>query len=229
MTCIPQEAWLHPELRLHLPALERLSQSLQEGRYEWPELDTEQLQAVLWLSGYAIEGTRAFGLPFLSPEYCDKLVVEANEMRDVFGYHVNESEQEPYQIPELVVQQYCGNLATCLNILFERVMTAVCRVAYGITPAQTTSIQFAKYEPHGVDHGNWHTDIDSDITAVVSLQPEAFTGGGTDIRTRQMHHVTVDPLAKGHALLFHGKTTVHRGRAVKSGTRDLLVFWSEVK
>lgn len=232
MTCIPQEAWLHPELRLHLPALERMARTLDEGKQSVEllidSLDKPEIKALGWINKYTVR-PGIYTMPFLTPEYCNKLRVEADEMHRVFGYAVNEYEDTPYQIPELVVARYCGNLHACLEVLFHRVYDVICRIQMGFVPTYLRTVQFAKYEPAEVGHGNWHIDEDSDITVVVSLNPEEFQGGGTDLRTGPLASIQVPALPKGHALLFNGKTTLHRGRAVTSGRRDLLVFWSETK
>lgn len=228
LTCIPQEAWLHPELRLHLPALEALARNLDERKQEqepW-EYGDAVLRAILWLEHKRIPDTRAYRVPFLSPEYCDKLLVEAAAIGE---YAVNPDEETPYQIPELVVAEHCNNLHVSLSILFGRVFEAVCSVVYGHKPKIMRSIQFAKYTPENTAHGHWHVDEDSDITAVVSLDPAAFEGGGTALKTGVLSCVDVPPLHKGHALLFHGKATLHKGLPVTDGVRDLLVFWSELK
>lgn len=39
----------------------------------------------------------------------------------------------------------------------------------------------------------------------------------------------VPQLPVGHAMLFQGSRTLHKGREVTEGARNLLVFWSELK
>ncbi len=232
LTCIPQEAWLHPELRLHLPAIERMARALENGKQEpsalTPELDGPGIKALSWINDHTIK-PGVFRLPYLSPEYCDLLIVEAEKMGAELGYEPNELEEEAYQIPELFLRNLCMPLFNGLDILQERVIHPFSHIMYGQAAKCTRSIQFALYEPNGTSHGNWHHDLDSDITTVVSLNPEGFTGGGTDLRTGPMASIRVDKLDKGHALIFPGKQTLHRGRAVESGKRHLLVHWSEFK
>lgn len=228
LTCIPVEAWLNQELRLHLPALVSLANQLDKHRQNWDQfrLTLSYRRALCWLAGWRVDGTDCYCIPFLSPEYCDKLLVEAGAMAE---YKVNDEEEQPYQIPELVLAEHCTQLFTCLQVLFDRVFTPCCKILYGHSSSVLRSVQFAKYTPENTAKGNWHVDMDSDITAVVSLDPEAFEGGGTAVRTGAMGTAVIPKLPKGHALLFHGKTTLHKGLAVESGVRDLLVFWSELK
>ena len=227
--CIPREAWLHSELRLHLPALQRMSRTLDEGNHDVDGLHrvlfTEERAALRWINDHTIR-PGIYTMPFLSPEYCDLLLAEANVMS---GYEVNPGEEIPFQIPELVLQERCITLAECLSTIFHEVYGPICNVLMGIDPTELRTVQFAKYQPNEVGHGNWHVDVDSDVSVVVSLNPGEFTGGGTDLRTGPLASIEVPALPKGHALLFNGKTTLHRGRAVTEGRRDLLVFWSEIK
>lgn len=226
LTAVPQVAWLHPQLRRHLPALREVARALEERKHNGITYTDEQLDSVVWLAEHRVQGTNAYTPPFLSPEYCDKLLAEAEQLAE---YKVNDDEEQPYQIPELVVHEHCTTLATALQVLFDDVFTPICLVLYGYCPKILRSVQFAKYTPDNTAHGNWHADADSDITAVVSLAPELFNGGGTALKTGAIGHTIVDKLPKGHALLFHGKTTLHKGLPVTGGVRDLLVFWSELK
>lgn len=164
---------------------------------------------------------------FYPPEYCAKLVVEAQKFDQDVGYEPNEEEEPEFQINEFVLQHHCSQLAAGLEVLFNRAIVPISTVVHGQAGLLLTSIQMARYEPKGVSHGNWHFDDDSDLSVVVSLAPELFTGGGTDLRTGPVAKVHVPKLQTGHALMFHGKTTLHRGCHVDEGRRDLLVFWSE--
>lgn len=231
LTCIPQEAWLHPELRRHLPALEHIAHVLTEGGHNIealiPEVKGDVFKALAWLHGHRLEDSTVYTIPFLSPAYCDALVLEARKFERDIGYTPNDAEDVEYQIPELTLQDNCPSLAACLEVLFTRAIVPISKVVHNPNDIVLRSIQLARYEPHAVGHGNWHTDEDSDLSVVVSLAPELFAGGGTDLRTGPMNLLHVPKLSKGHALMFHGKTTLHRGCHVDQGRRDLLVFWSE--
>lgn len=227
-TCVPQLAWLDPELRRFLPALTRMAVRLEAGKYECISYENDdERMADDWLQSHPIDVAGAACLPFFSEEYCDKLVAEADDMALVVGHTPNPDEEEAYQIPELVLHEVCPSLFAALSVFKERVVDVYSRLLWGSKAEAIRSIQFARYEAGKTEHGNWHHDSDSDVTAVVSLQPECFTGGGTDIRRDAFEFVTIEPLPKGHCLLFNGKHTLHRGRRVETGRRDLLVFWNE--
>ncbi|WYW04323.1 2OG-Fe(II) oxygenase [Pseudomonas phage vB_PpuP-Kurepalu-1] len=231
LTAIPCEAWLHPQLRHHLPALTSMARLAEEhGNNIEPLADsiTEpgHLAALQWLERHKLL-TGVYSIPMFCPYYCDLLVAEADKMGEEVGYEPNPAEEAAFQIPELVLSTICPTLFTGLSVLFERAANPLCQLLYGEAPCVHSSIQFARYEPRGTSHGNWHTDQDSDTTLVISLQPEKFSGGGTDIRTGPLSFETIPKLPKGHGLLFQGRATLHRGRAVRSGRRDLLVFWTE--
>lgn len=227
---------LHPDLREHLPALleiitcakevtddpERLSELIEE--------DEEWLAAWAWardlLLANRVTGLSGsvFGVPLLDPAYCDELVGHAERLGGEVGHEPNPTEGAAYQIPELVLSRVAPDLYAEVQQLLP-FLNVWFLLVYQLEVGGVSSIQFAKYEPNGTPHGNWHHDRDSDLTAVVSLAPELHLGGGTDIRLSPVDYVPVAPLPKGWALVFDGKHVQHRGRAVDAGVRHLLVFW----
>lgn len=227
---------LHPDFRQHYPALMEIityaknADPQPETLAEMIEQDDEWLSAWQWAMGILVTNRvtglagSAFAVPFLHPDVCGKLVDEAVRLGIEHGHQPNLEEDSPYQIPELVLKhvapelhERCAELVEALKIWF--------LLIYHVAPNSISSIQFAKYEPNGTAHGNWHHDRDSDFTAVVSLAPELFEGGGTDIRLNAVDYHSVPPLPAGFALIMNGKQIQHRGRAVESGVRHLLVFW----
>lgn len=227
---------LHPDLRPHFPALMEIityaksADPQPEALLEMIEQDEEWSSAFGWamsvLTNYRVTGLAgsAFAVPFLHPDVCANLVGEAVRLGEEHGHQPNPEEDSPYQIPELVLKhldpvlyEHCAELVEVLKVWFLMI--------YHVAPNSISSIQFAKYEPNGTDHGNWHHDRDSDFTAVVSLAPELFEGGGTDIRLNPVEYHSVPPLPAGYALIMNGKQIQHRGRAVTAGVRHLLVFW----
>lgn len=141
----------------------------------------------------------------------------------------NPLEDKAYQIPEWTTQDQCPQLFRALRELHDAALAPVWMLIQGRTADVYNTIQFAQYNPKGTSHGNWHHDEDSDQTTVVSLNPEQFSGGGTQLRTSATTYADVPPLGKGHALLFSGKTVLHRGLNVNAGTRNILVYWCEYR
>lgn len=227
---------LHPELRQHLPALLEILSYAYEAKPEPDELAdqiagiAEWMDAYSWAMGYLTNnrvtafGGAAYGVPLLDPAYCAHLVSESERLGAERGYVPNPDEDSPYQIPELVLSHVAPGLHEDIADLLPA-LNAWFTLIYQVVPERISSIQFAKYEPNGTAHGNWHHDKDSPFTAVVSLAPELFTGGGTDIRTTPTSFVSIDPLPAGFALVMNGQQIMHRGRAVESGVRHLLVLW----
>ena len=230
--CVPQMAWLNPGLRHHLPGLTKLAQLVEaSGNGVLPaKLDKVERAALEWLRNQCVLAHGVgYVLPMFSEEYCDKLVLEAQDMARAVGYEPNPDEEEAYQIPELVLAEVCPSLFAALDVFKSRVLDVYSVLLFGARPEVTRSIQFAQYSPDQTSHGNWHKDIDSDVTAVVSLQPERYEGGGTDLRLNAWDSIHVPPAPKGYILFFNGKHTLHRGCRVTKGRRDLLVFWTEYK
>lgn len=230
MVAIPVESHLHPDLLAVLPQLSALAAELEASGQDMNVLGkNEHTHAVNFLLAGELGGG-CFSFPLFSEAYCDKLLVEANKMAAEIGHTPNEEEERDYQIPELVLEHVCPQLFVALNSFKQRAIDVLAKCVYGQAGTITRSIQFARYEKveNGTSHGNWHSDADSDVTAVVSLSPDSFVGGGTQVRTGLIAAV-VPPRPKGHILLFPGKQLLHRGLAVEAGVRDLLVFWTEFK
>ena len=223
------EQHIHPELRQRLGALRRYAGILQARRYAIKRVPRECSEALDWLDSLHL-GNGAYAVPFLSPFYCDTLLAELGRAEsEGVAYTTNELEERAFQIPEFTTQDQCPTLYRALRELHAGALGAVWHLLTGQHAEKYCSIQFAKYNPRGIAHGNWHHDADSDQTTVVSLAPELYTGGGTDLRLGARSFTHVPKLPKGHALLFNGKATLHRGCRVNTGVRDLLVYWNETK
>ena len=228
--------FLHPEFAPHAKNLMEIIRWAQAANPE-PE---EMLECIArddkWNAsyGWAMEllmqnrvaclGGFAYGVPMFSATACTGLLQTAQKMGEKHGFTPNHEEAESEQIPEIVVKHYdesaYGELVGSIEY-----MNVWFLLIYHTIPKSVSSIQFTKYEPSETPRGNWHHDLDSDFTAVVSLAPELFEGGGTDLRLTPTSYFSLDKLPKGYALLFNGKQIQHRGRAVTSGVRHLLTFW----
>ncbi|MND38623.1 hypothetical protein D3C76_47710 [compost metagenome] len=223
---------LHPELRQHLPTLQEILTCAKEVTDDPERLaeliaeDEAWLSAWRWARDILLQnrvtglGGSAFGVPFLDPGYCDELVATAERVEPL----ANQAEAAAYQIPEIVLKHRLPELYAEVSSLIE-FLNVWFLLVFQAEAAAIASLQFAQYAPNGTAHGNWHHDRDSDLSAVVSLAPERFTGGGTDLRLSAVDYHSVPPLPKGYALIFAGKHLHHRGRAVEDGIRHLLVMW----
>lgn len=227
LLAVAVEQHIHPELRERLPAIRAAASTLVRRDFNIKRLRAEERAAIRWIEAHRVRDTSAYTLPFLSPSYVDQLQTEVCAMST--GFTPNALEDKAYQIPELTTQDNCPQLFRVLRELHDAALAPVWMLAQGRVADVYNTIQFAQYNPKGTSHGNWHHDEDSDQTTVVSLNPEQFSGGGTQLRTSAVTYAEVPPLAKGHALLFGGKTTLHRGLNVDAGTRNILVYWCEYR
>lgn len=141
----------------------------------------------------------------------------------------NQDEGAEYQVPEIVLS-HVPELREADELAREiarRVLWPIFHCIYGNPPNTFSSVQLARYAaPSNLGTG-WHADTDSEATCVVSLAPDRHVGGGTLLRPRGAFGpaVRLQPLPKGTALLFNGRTTLHRGVELESGERNLLVYW----
>ncbi|WP_087502369.1 hypothetical protein [Pseudomonas sp. SID14000] len=238
-TAIPSKDKLHPELRPHMPAIERLAK-LSEDQHglTWDKLlsgppvhhsDLEELNRSVFEHGRSDRAGRyssgVYSIPFLHPEYVDDLLTEIAAM----SFEVNADEEAEVQIPEVTLQDRCPSLHAALASLFMHVVGPLAKILYQLDPKFIQSIQFAQYRPQEVAKGHWHHDQDSDITLVVALSDD-HKGGGTMVKPQGFGEpFEVPQLPLGHAMLFQGSRTLHYGMPVTEGARNLLVFWSTLR
>lgn len=219
---VPTDDLLHPAVRGHLSSLEHMAGYLSEGCLDSREY--EEFVRPLGLPLVKRKGS-VYTMPYLAPETCSMILRVASSLH----YEANAAEKVEYQIPEVVLKHECMALHASLAVLFDLVMLPVAAILYGMEPTNLRSIQLAKYGPSTTGRGNWHTDRDSDFTVVVALS-DTHEGGGTEVKGHGFADPFVVPqLPVGHAMIFPGKTHLHRGLPVTKGTRNLLVHWSEVK
>ena len=161
-----------------------------------------------------------YTVPFFSAKFCDILLDEMKNLEDHFGFVPNPEEDNLRQIPEITFQDNCPEI---YQSLMQTIYTIGNPIFLNIWNRHVDSgaIQIANYNLRDKKQGAWHHDASADISMVVPLNTGKYKGGGTEFLKRG----TVEPLPTGHALIFPSFTHMHRGLAVESGDRYLLVFW----
>ena len=161
-----------------------------------------------------------YTVPFFSDKFCDILLDEMKNLEDHFGFVPNPEEDNLRQIPEITFQDNCPQI---FQSLMQTIYTIGNPIFLNIWNRHVDSgaIQIANYNLRDKKQGAWHHDASADISMVVPLNTGKYKGGGTEFLKRG----TVEPLPTGHALIFPSFTHMHRGLAVESGDRYLLVFW----
>ena len=161
-----------------------------------------------------------YTVPFFSEKFCDILLDEMKNLENHFGFQPNPEEDNLRQIPEITFQDNCPQI---FQSLMQTIYTIGNPIFLNIWNRHVDSgaIQIANYNLRDKKQGAWHHDASADISMVVPLNTGDYQGGGTEFLKRG----TVEPLPTGHALIFPSFTHMHRGLAVESGDRYLLVFW----
>lgn len=222
------EMHLHADLRTQLGTLREVQTLFEKNNFEpgttVRELTRKQLAALVWLQRRAVT-PGVYNIPLLSPTFCEMIRTETAD----WPFTGNSQEPEHLRCPEAVLHEVCPQLGRTVWELFRAALGPVYTLIHGTVPTAVAAAQLTRYTLERNSLGGWHQDEDSDFTAVVELAPELHTGGGTDVMSAPLTVTSVPTLAKGHALLFCGKTTHHRGRPITEGVRDLLVYWTETK
>ena len=161
-----------------------------------------------------------YTVPFFSEKFCNVLLDEMHNLEKHFGFNTNPDEDDLRQIPEITFQDNCPQI---FQSLMQTIYTIGNPIFLNIWNRHVDSggIQIANYNLRDKKQGAWHHDASADISMVVPLNTGEYKGGGTEFLKRG----TVEPLPTGHALIFPSFTHMHRGLAVESGNRYLLVFW----
>ena len=162
-----------------------------------------------------------YTIPLFTPEFCEMLLDEIENIKLYVNFTPNEKEDELRQIPELVLEEISPDIFLSLMSVVFSVMNPIFMVLWQRSVEIAYSIQIANYNLDNKKQGAWHHDQTSDISVVVPLNTNSYKGGGTQFMGRG----TVEPLPSGHALIFPSFTHMHRGLAVSEGDRYLLVFW----
>ena len=161
-----------------------------------------------------------YSIPFFSEIFCDIFKDEMKNMESYFNFTTNPEEDELRQIPEMVLQECVPEIYRSLMYVVLTILNPIFIAIWGRTISEG-GIQVANYNLIDKQQGAWHHDSSSDISVVVPLNTGDYKGGGTEFSKRG----TVAPIPTGSALMFPSFTHMHRGMAVESGDRYLLVFW----
>lgn len=228
LVCVPSLSQIDPRLTHALPVIDALAEAgdatggVSRRSLHWAARPGGLSQAGALDELVTCYGHGVYSIPYLAPEFCAALVEEASRM----NYAVNEDEDVSVQIPELFLRDLCPQLHASLGALFKRYAAPLVRLLLHVEVEQVLSVQFARYAPENTPQSAWHTDLDSDVTLVVALSDE-HQGGGTEVSPPwPAEKFTVPQLPVGHAMLFLGRTMLHRGLPVTAGTRHLLVHWT---
>ena len=166
-----------------------------------------------------------YRVPLLAPVECDFMLNAAAG----YDYTPNPEEDKDYQIEEAMLAYVDPEMYEYLKGHLLPILNAYSLFLYSTPITKVESFQIAKYRQGHTPGTGWHADRVSDVTAVISLNPKGFKGGGTGVRVSPDELYELKPLPKGHALLFNGKMIQHRGLDVTEGERLLLVCWCSIQ
>lgn len=217
------DEWNEERARAFLPVItERKGRIATRNRFEQisTEVKSWALETVV-NNRVPLIAAQAWILPVLSLEACDYLVEETQWL----DWQPNEEEEHDYQIPEIVLSEQAPMLDQQVkDALFAGLAPWIATI-YGRLPTRYASVQMTRYQPENTSKGHYHIDQDADYTAVVALNDD-FVGGGTAFCDGLLGEFEVPPVPKGYALVFGGRTTLHKGLPVLEGTRRLLTVWA---
>lgn len=212
--------WVHPSICGMAPHIQRASETADDTGPatarrvpDWVSFYVQHVRK--WAPG-------VYSVPYLAPALC----IALSDHFDKLGFEPNEDEEPEARINECVLNHTDPALFTNLNGMFYAYMRPLANLLLQLDVKSCLAIQGAVYTPDGTSGTAWHKDIDSEFTVTVALsEPKRFNGGGTSI-WRDDFEFNVPPLPIGHALLFAGRTTLHKGDEVIDGARHLLVHWA---
>lgn len=162
-----------------------------------------------------------YRVPLFRRQWCNLLCKQLDVFKKEGVFEVNPNEDELRQIPEILLQDHMPEVYENLWYFVRTILNPIFIAIYQRNCADISSIQIANYNIKEKQQGAWHHDESADISVVVPLNTDDYKGGGTEFHS----HGVLNPLPNGHALIFPSFTNLHRGLAVDSGDRYLLVFW----
>ena len=162
-----------------------------------------------------------YRVPLFRRKFCSMLIKEIEHMKKEIPFEANTDEDQLRQIPEIVLREHVPELYRSMWFVVQNVLNPMFNAIWQRDCKDPSTIQIANYNLKDKKQGAWHHDASADISMVVPLNTGDYQGGGTEFLKRG----TVEPLPTGHALIFPSFTHMHRGLAVESGNRYLLVFW----
>jgi hypothetical protein len=164
---------------------------------------------------------QAFALPVLSEAGCEAICAKSAS----YAYTPNDVEAAENRIAEAVLAETDPEYGGFLQSVLITGLAPWFLMVWGRLPSQMASLQIAHYNPDQHSETGFHIDQDSNFTAVISLNPGEFEGGGTSVADGLVGDFNIPPLPAGMALIFDGQRTLHRGLPT-AGNRKLLVVWS---
>jgi len=162
-----------------------------------------------------------YRIPLFRRKFCKMMLNEIGYMNKHFSFEPNEHEDELRQIPEIVLKETCPEIYRNMWFVVQTVLNPIFMALWQRQCSSVSSVQIANYNLVDKKQGAWHHDESADMTVVVPLNTGKYKGGGTEFH----NYGVVNPIPTGHALIFPSFTNLHRGLAVDSGDRYLLVFW----
>lgn len=201
-----------------------ISNSIFENKKELISYENSNKIKELFDSGFIKDyGNGVYSFKMFSEEFCKYVLSRAKKCH----YEVNDIEESPYQMPEVVLADKDVKLYEETLEIFNSHIPQITKCLYYAESKNINSIQLAKYSKETISKGNWHFDEDSDITLVATLNNN-YSGGGTKIKPYGYEEeIVINSLEPGECLLFRGKHLLHKGLQVESGERNILVFWTE--
>lgn len=186
------------------------------------DTDKAWMASTVLAGAQSLCGGNAYIVPVLSEEMCDSLTLWA----DGQSWAENDGEEPDYRMDEIVIAHVDDDLDQYLKTVLLYGLAPFMVAIFGKVPDAWNSVQLTRYDASRTG-GAYHVDATSKYTAVISLNPDEFEGGGTRMVSGVFGSIVVPPLPKGWALIFRGREIFHKGEPITKGTRKLLTVWTD--